>query len=52
MTPFNRDTIIPRLRVKAGEKTFAWLFDTSAATKSVKTFNTAFPNKLPHRLKI
>jgi hypothetical protein len=31
MTPFNGDKIRPRLAVRAGNKTFSWLFDTSAA---------------------
>jgi hypothetical protein len=28
MTPFNGDKITPRLAVRAGNKTFSWLFDT------------------------
>jgi hypothetical protein len=31
MMPFNGDKIRPRLAVKAGDKTFSWLFDTGAA---------------------
>jgi hypothetical protein len=31
MTPFNGDKIRPRLAIKAGDKTFSWLFDTGAA---------------------
>jgi hypothetical protein len=31
MTPFNRDKIRQRLVVKAGKKTFSWLFDTGDA---------------------
>ena len=31
MTPFNGDKIRPRLAVRAGDKTFSWLFDTGAA---------------------
>jgi len=28
MMPFNGDKIRPRLAVRAGDKTFSWLFDT------------------------
>ncbi len=31
MMPFNGDKIRPRLAVRAGDKTFSWLFDTGAA---------------------
>jgi len=31
MTPLNGDEISPRPLVKAGNKTFSWLFDTGAA---------------------
>jgi hypothetical protein len=44
MTPFNGDKIRPRLVVKAGNKTFSWLFDTGAAVTCMnkKSFDLAF----------
>jgi hypothetical protein len=44
MTPFNGDKIRPRLAVRAGNKTFSWLFDTGAAVTCMnkQSFDLAF----------
>ncbi len=44
MTPFNGDKIRPRLAVRAGNKTFSWLFDTGAAVTCMnkESFDLAF----------
>jgi hypothetical protein len=44
MTPFNGDKIRPRLAIKAGDKTFSWLFDTRAAVTCMnkQSFDLAF----------
>jgi hypothetical protein len=44
MMPFNGDKIRPRLAVKAGNKTFSWLFDMGAAVTcmNMDSFELAF----------
>jgi hypothetical protein len=44
MTPFNGDKIRPRLVVRAGYRTFSWLFDTGAAVTCMnkQSFDMAF----------
>jgi hypothetical protein len=48
MTPFNGDKNRPRLAVKAGNKTFSWLFDTGAAVTcmNMDSFELAFGQSL------
>ncbi len=51
MTPFNGDKIRPRLAVKAGDKTFSWLFDTGAAVTCMnkQSFDLAFGHQNRNR---
>ncbi len=52
MMPFNGDKIRPRLVVKAGDKTFSWLFDTSAAVTCMnkQSFDMAFGHTMPKQI--
>ena len=52
MTPFNGDKIRPRLAVKAGDKTFSWLFDTGAAVTCMnkQSFELAFGHSKPRQI--
>jgi hypothetical protein len=52
MTPFNGDKIRPRLAVKAGDKTFSWLFDTGAAVTCMnkQSFDVAFGHCKPKQI--
>ncbi len=52
MTPFNGDKIRPRLAVKAGDKTFSWLFDTGAAVTCMnkQSFDLAFDHSKPKQI--
>jgi hypothetical protein len=52
MTPFNGDKIRPRLAIKAGDKTFSWLFDTRAAVTCVnkQSFELAFGHSKPKQI--
>ncbi len=52
MTPFNGDKIRPRLAVKAGDKTFSWLFDTGAAVTCMnkQSFELAFGHSKPKQI--
>jgi hypothetical protein len=52
MTPFNGDKIRPRLAVKAGDKTFSWLFDTRAAVTCMnkQSFDLAFGHCKPNQI--
>jgi len=52
MTPFNGDKIRPRLAVKAGNKTYSWLFDTGAAVTFIKkdSFDLAFGHSKPKQI--
>jgi hypothetical protein len=52
MTPFNGDIIRPRLVVKAGNKTFSWLFDTGAAVTcmNMDSFELAFGQSKPRQI--
>jgi hypothetical protein len=52
MTPFNWDKIRPRLAVKAGDKTFSWLFDTWAAVTCMnkQSFDLAFGHCKPKQI--
>ncbi len=52
MTPFNGDKIRPRLSVKAGDKTFSWLFDTGAAVTCMnkQSFDLAFGHSKPRQI--
>jgi hypothetical protein len=52
MTPFNGDKIRPRLAVRAGEKTFSWLFDTGAAITCMnkQSFDVAFGHSKPKQI--
>ena len=52
MTPFNGDKIRPRLAVKAGDKTFSWLFDTGAAVTCMNkhSFELAFGHSKPKQI--
>ncbi len=52
MTPFNGDKIRPRLAVKAGDKTFSWLFDTGAAVicMNKQSFDLAFGHSKPKQI--
>jgi hypothetical protein len=49
MKPFNGDKIRPRLPVRAGSKTFSWLFDTGAAVTCMNknSFDLAFGQSKP-----
>jgi len=52
MTPFNGDNIRPRLAIKAGDKTFLWLFDTGAAVTCMnkQSFDLAFGLSKPKQI--
>jgi Retroviral aspartyl protease len=52
MTHFNGDKILPRLAVKAGNKTFSWLFDTGAAVTCMnkQSFDLAFRQSKPKQI--
>ena len=52
MTPFNGDKIRPRLAIKAGDKTFSWLFDTGAAVTCMnkQSFDLAFGHSKPKQI--
>jgi hypothetical protein len=52
MTLFNGDKIRPRLAVKAGDKTFSWLFDTGAAVTCMnkQSFDLAFGHCKPKQI--
>ncbi len=52
MRPFNGDKMRPRLAVRAGNKTFSWLFDTSAAVtcKNKESFDLAFGHSKPKQI--
>jgi hypothetical protein len=52
MTCFNGDKIRPRLAVKAGDKTFSWLFDTGAAVTCMnkQSFDLAFGHSKPKQI--
>jgi hypothetical protein len=52
MTPFNGDKIRPRLAVRAGNKTFSWLFDTGAAVTCMnkESFDLAFRHSKPKQI--
>jgi hypothetical protein len=52
ISPFNGDKIRPRLAVKAGDKTFSWLFDTRAAVTCMKkqSFDLAFGHCKPKQI--
>jgi Retroviral aspartyl protease len=52
MTPFNGDKIRPRLAVKAGNKTFSWIFDTGAAVTCInkESFDLAFGHYKPKQI--
>jgi hypothetical protein len=52
MTPFNGDKIRPRLTVRAGDKTFSWLFDTGAAVTCMnkQSFDMAFGHNSPKQI--
>jgi len=52
MTPFNGDKIRPRLAVRAGDKTFSWLFDTGAAVTCMnkQSFDMAFGHTKPKQI--
>jgi hypothetical protein len=52
MTPFNGDKIRPRLAVRAGNKTFSWLFDTGAAVTCMNkdSFDLAFGHSKPKQI--
>jgi len=52
MMPFNGDKIRPRLMVKAGSKTFSWLFDTRAAVTCMnrQSFDMAFGHSKPRKI--
>jgi hypothetical protein len=52
MTPFNGDKIRPRLAVRAGDKTFSWLFDTGAAVTCMnkQSFDLAFGHSKPKQI--
>jgi hypothetical protein len=45
MMPFNGDKIRLRLTVKAGSKTFLWLFDTEAAVPCINRQSLKWPSK-------
>jgi len=52
MTPFNGDKIRPRLSVRAGNKTFSWLFDTGASVTCMnkESFYLAFGHSKPKQI--
>ncbi len=52
MTPFNGDKIRPRLAIKAGDKTFSWLFDTGATVTCMnkQSFDLAFGHYKPKQI--
>ncbi len=52
MIPFNGGKIQPRLMVRARNKTFSWLFDTSAAMTCMnkQSFEMAFSDKHPRKI--
>jgi hypothetical protein len=52
MTPFNWDKIRPRISVRAGNKTFSWLFDTGAAVTCMapQSFEIAIRHSKPKQL--
>jgi hypothetical protein len=52
MTPFNGDKIRPRLAVRAGNKTFSWLFDTGGAVTCMnkESFDLAFGHSKPKQI--
>ncbi len=52
MTPFNGDRVRPRVTVRAGGKTFSWLFDTgtSVTCMTAESFHAAFPFDKPRRV--
>jgi hypothetical protein len=52
MMPFNGDKIRPRLAVRAGDKTFSWLFDTGAAVTCMnkQSFDMAFGHTTPKQI--
>ncbi len=52
MTPFNGDLIRPRLAVRAGDKTFSWLFDTGATVTCMNKqyFDMAFGHTTPKQI--
>jgi hypothetical protein len=52
MTPFNGDKIRARLAVRAGNKTFSWLFNTGAAVTCMKkeSFDLAFGHSKPKQI--
>jgi hypothetical protein len=52
MTPLNGDKIRPRLAVRAGDKTFSWLFDTGTAVTCMnkQSFDMAFGHTTPKQI--
>ena len=52
MKPFNGDKIRPRLPVRAGNKTFSWLFDTGATVTCMnkESFDLAFGHSKPEQI--
>jgi hypothetical protein len=52
MMPSKGDKIRPRLTVKAGNKTFSWLFDTGAAVTCMnrQSFDLAFAHNRPRKI--
>jgi hypothetical protein len=52
MMPFNGDKIRLRLTVKAGNKTFSWLFNTGAAVTCMnrQSFEMAFEHSKPRKI--
>jgi hypothetical protein len=52
MTPFNGNKIRPWLAIRAGNKTFSWLFDTGAAVTCMnkESFDLAFGHSKPKQI--
>jgi hypothetical protein len=52
MSPFNAEKIRPRLAVRAGNKTFSWLFDTGAAVTCMnkESYDLAFGHSKPKQI--
>jgi len=52
LMPFNGDKIRPKLAVRAGNKTFSWLFDTRAAVTCMnkELFELAFGHSKPKEI--
>jgi len=52
MKPFNGDKIRPRLEVRAGKKSFSWLFDTGAAVTCMnkESSDLAFGHSNPKQI--